>query len=414
MIRINSRLYSFVAILYVFLSLLGYQLATTMFLPISSDAESLSHIVTYPYRIIVFISAFILIVTSPSKRVKSKNRTIVTVYTVFMVVYLIRILLDIYDRDIFVLPDFKRMVLQYMFVAMIPAIWATIRSANYIDFERLNQWLMYGGVALMLLTILNQNSLIAIEYEEMTRERSNVAMGSLNLGYSCVTCFIIFFSWLVSHKNGKRIWKIIVVFFMLVSIVVMLRAASRGPFVTFVAILLFYGFSKMKNKAFGTLIILSIGLLVWVNMSIILEWLGNISPLMEQRMAASIYEEDSSGRDNLYANAIEIFLQNPIIGKQFVLDTGFYTHNSILDVMIGLGSVGALVWLSMIWNDFKYSYQNIVNKSSLMIISLISVSSVLKSFFSGAIYYDHKLVICLMLLFIMSGREEHIKSSMQS
>lgn len=408
MIRINNRLYSFVAILYVFLSLLGYQLATTLFLPVSTDAEVVSSMVTYPYRIIVFTLAFILIVTSPVEKVKSINRTVVTVYAVFMVVYFMRILLDIYDRDVFVLPEFRRTVLQYMFVAMIPAIWATIRSANYIDFERLNQWLMYGGVALMLLTILNQNSLIAIEYDEMTRERSNVAMGSLNLGYSCVTCFIIFFSWLVSHKNGKRIWKLIIVFFMLVSIVVMLRAASRGPFVTFVAILLFYVFSRMKNKIVGFFVILSIGLLVWVNMSIILEWLGNVSPLMGQRMAASIYEEDSSGRDNLFANAIDIFLQNPIIGKQFVLDTGFYTHNSILDVMIGLGSIGALVWVSIIWKDFKYSYQNILNKSSLMAISLISLLGIIQGFFSGAMYINHKLVICVMIVFIMSGRENEL------
>lgn len=406
MIKINNRLYSLIAILYVFLSLLGYSLATTLFLPLSSDATALSSLVTYPYRAVVFALAFLLIVTKPVVYEPLTARRMTLLYILFMLIYLFRILIDIFIREVYVEPGFRTTVLQYMFITMIPAIWATYRCARYINYEKLNIWLVYGGIALLGLTVMNQNTLLALEYEEMQRGEGNVAMGSLVLGYTCVTCFIIFLSWIISHRKGKWVWKTILLVFMVISFVVMLRAASRGPLVAFGVVVLFYLFSRIKNKALGIIITMLIILIVWLNISTLLNWLGSISPLMEERMSATITESDLSGRELLYDEAISIFLENPVFGKQFVLYNGSYSHNSILDVMIGLGFFGALVWVYLIWKDFKFSYQNVLKRSSLMAISLISVLDILKGFFSGAMYINHKLVICLMIVFIMKNDDD--------
>ena len=402
MFKVSNRFYSFIALLFVFLSLLGYQLATTVLLPMTSDSTAVSQTVTYPYRAVVFVLAFFLIVATPFEKKISSSPRITAIYIVFMLVYFIRILVDIFVRQVYIQPDFQRVVLQYMFIAMIPSIWATARCAKYIDYDRLNQWLMLGGVLLLVVTVLNQNSLIAAEYEEMVRGEGNIALGSIGFGHTCVSLFIIFLSWIVCHKQGTRIWKVVLIMLMVLSFVLMLRAASRGPLLSFVVVILFYLFSRMKNKIVGLIISLVVILLVWVNMSSILDWLGSISPMMEQRMAAMMYEEESSGRDSLYKQAVDIFLQNPVLGKQFVLNNGFYSHNSILDVMIGLGFLGALFWVYLIWNDLKLSNRNVLNKTSLITFSLLSVQFILKGFFSGAMYTHNELAICMLVVFSVS------------
>lgn len=409
MFKVSNRFYSFIALLFVFLSLLGYQLATTVLLPMTSDGTAVSQTVTYPYRAVVFVLAFFLIVATPFEKKISSSPRVTAIYIVFMLVYFIRIFVDIFVRQVYIQPDFQRVVLQYMFIAMIPSIWATARCAKYIDYERLNQWLMIGGVLLLVVTVLNQNSLIAAEYEEMVRGEGNIALGSIGFGHTCVSLFIIFLSWIVCHKQGTRIWKVVLIMLMVLSFVLMLRAASRGPLVSFMVVLLFSLFSRMKNKVVGIIISLIVILLVWVNISTILDWLGSISPMMEQRMAATMYEDDSSGRDSLYKQAIDIFLQNPVLGKQFVLNNGFYSHNSILDVMIGLGFFGALFWIYLIWNDLKLSNRNVLNKTSLITISLLSVQFILKGFFSGAMYTHNELAICMLV--VLSVSQSHYTMS---
>jgi hypothetical protein len=351
---------------------------------------------------VVFILAFFLIVATPLEKQISLSSRATSIYVVFMLVYFIRILVDIFVRQIYLQPGFQKVVIQYMFMAMIPSIWATARCAKYIDYEKLNKWLMIGGVLLLVETVLNQNSLIAAEYEEMVRGEGNIALGSIGFGHTCVSLVIVFLSWIACHKEGKRIWKAVLIIFMVLSFVLMLRAASRGPLVSFVVVLLFLLFSRMKNKAVGLIISIVVILLVWVNMSTILDWLGSISPMMEQRMAASMYEDDSSGRDSLYKQAFDIFLQNPVLGKQFVLNNGFYSHNSILDVMIGLGFFGALIWVYLLWEDVKLTYQHVLNKTSIMAMGLLSVQFILKGFLSGAMYTSNDLAVCMLVVLSVS------------
>lgn len=400
MFKVSNEFYSFIARLYVFLSLLGYQLATSLLLPLSSDVEAISTSVTYPYRAVVFVLALFLIIALPVDKEEQDRSKMTVLYVVFMFVYILRILVDIYVRQIYVEPSWRSSVLGYMFVSVIPAIFAMPRCVHYIDFQKLNQWLFWGGVVLLATLIINQNTLIQIEYEERIRGEGNIAMGSLNLGYSCVVVSLIALSVLADENRNKSVFQRLFVWLvLLVSFVVMLRAASRGPLVTFGAIVFFFIFASIKNKTLGVFLSIFAILIIWVNLTAILDFLGNISPLMEERMLETVVEGSSSGRDELYTQALDLFYQNPFIGKQFVLNNGFYSHNSILDVMIGLGFFGVLIWLMVIIMDFKVSYQNLLSRSSLMTISLLSLNYMFEHFFSGAIYISAKVAICLIIVF---------------
>jgi hypothetical protein len=405
MIKVGNKLYSFVALLFVFLSILGYQLFTTLLLPLSSDVAGASHLVTYPYRVLLFVLALFLIVTSPISKKSKQNRGAVTVYIVFMLVYLIRILIDIFGKHVYIQSGFQTVIVQYVFVSIIPSIWAMTRCAIYIDYERLLHWMMVGGCILLGVTALTQNTLISAEYNEMVRGQGNIALNTISFGHTCVSLFIIFFSWMVCHKTQNWRWNAFLILMMSLSFILMLRAASRGPLVTMVAVFLVYMFSRMKNKVLGFFIAITIILVIWINMSTILELLGRISPMMEQRMAAAMYEDDSSGRNILYKQAVDIFLQNPVFGKQFILNSGIYSHNSILDVLIGLGLIGALVWIYLLYEDLKIAYWHISQRTSLMVIGMLSLQFIMKGFLSGAIYIDNCLAICMMIVLSISKQE---------
>lgn len=402
MIKVGNKLYSFLALLFVFLSILGYQLFTTLLLPLSSDVAGASHLVTYPYRVFLFVLAFFLIVTSPVKKQTKPKNGAVLVYLLFMLVYVIRILTDVFGKHIYIQSGFQSVILQYVFVSIIPSIWAMARCAIYIDYEKLQQWMMIGGCILLGATFITQNTLITAEYSEMVRGQGNIALGTIGFGHTCVSLFIIFFSWIVCHKTKNKAWTVFLIVMMVISLVLMLRAASRGPLVTMAVVFLMYLFSRMKNKVLGIIIALTLILVIWFNMSTILELLGRISPMMEQRMAAAMYEDDSSGRDVLYKQAIDMFLQNPVFGKQFILNSGIYSHNSILDVLIALGLIGALVWIFLLYEDLKIAYWHISQRTSLMVISMLSLQFIIKGLLSGAIYLDNCLAICMMIVLSVS------------
>lgn len=399
-IRVSNKFYSLVSLLFVFLSLIGYQIVTTIFLQSSTETSSVirSQSVTYPYRAFVLFLSLILIISSPVKKNHIYSRHYVNIYLVFLFLYYFRVIIDIYFRNIFVSPEYRTSVIQYLFLSIIPTVWAMIRCVMYLDFDKLNKWLMIGGVLLLILLFFQQNSLLSYEYEETVRRGSNVALGTLGLGYSSLSLIIVFLSFIFYYRSHNLLWKIVLAALSLLSFILLLRSASRGPLICFLVIILTLVSTKLRNRFVAFFISSIIVFFVWINISSILDWLGTVSPLMETRMSATVYESDSSGRDSLYKEAFSFFLQSPLWGKQFVLSDGMYCHNSILDVMIGLGFFGALLWVYILYKTLLFAYRLLLDRSMLVIVSLLTIQFILKSFFSGSICISNELALCMIIV----------------
>lgn len=403
MIPISNKLYSQLGLFFIFLSLLGYQLATSLFIPLTSNVAALSTTVTYPYRALVGLLAVVLIVFRPKNAVSVPYSQSSRLSLIFFFIYFLRIFIDIYVRDIYLQPGFRKDVILCVLFSMIPSVWATARCAAYIDYEKLNKYLLWGGVLLLVLFASGQTALISAEYNEMTRIDANVALNSIGLGHSCLSVFLILLYWFLKNNRMKLVQKAFLIVAMFMSLLIMLRAASRGPVVAFLAIVLFFVYSKTRYKIVGAVISVILIIVLVTSMDSLLALLEDISPMMNQRLSAAIYENDSSGRNSLSASALEVFLRNPFLGDRFVLDMGFYSHNSFLDVMIGLGLFGAFVYLYLIVSVFKKAYYNIHNMNAISIISLLSVQMILKSMFSGAIYTDNVFAICMIIVLSTQG-----------
>ena len=411
MFSIGNKLYSFIALLFVFLTLVGYPIVTSLFLPVFSEEEAISQSVTFPFRAVVLLIAFFLIVTKPATRYTVPHRFWPSLFIGFILVYTLRILLDLYVFNVYVVPNYRVRVIQNLFLSVLPSLWAISKCAYYIDYERLNKWLVYASIILLVILSINQRSLFLVEFNEEGRMTGNVGLGSISLGQLGVTIFTIAAAWMMTRRTSFIV-KIILSLVLFFSFVIMLRAASRGPLITFFVIIIMIFISRTKNKARGLALLFIVFAVLWLNYESILHFLGQISPVMESRMFSTVNEGDTSFRNIQYANAYHLFLSNPILGAQFVTDFGLYSHNSVLDVMMGLGLIGAIVWVALIIKCFIITYQNCLSLSCITAICLLSVQNIVSGFFSGALYTNQiQIILIAMVLLLQSESNTQLHQS---
>ena len=104
--------------------------------------------------------------------------------------------------------------------------------------------------------------------------------------------------------------------------------------------------------------------------------LESIAPILYERMQYSIIEGDTSGRDLIFLNAIELIKNNLMFGTCPItlLADGFTSyHNCYLDVGVGLGIFGfiAYVILNVVILIRIFKYEAVSN--SLIFIFLSSM-----------------------------------------
>ncbi len=402
MIKVSNYSYTLMGTAFVLLSIIGYPLAVTLFLPQISEVY-LTQTVTYPYRAIVLLLAILIIITSPTEKVNVRTPRIAIAYSIFMLIYFTRILFDIYVRNIYIMPGYKTVIVQYIFLSLIPSLWASMRCALYIDYNKLNKYLVFAALLLLALLFYNQSSLFAIEYNEMERANAGAALNTIGLGHAALSIIIIVFFSINQKKTFSHLFKYFYLIAIFLAFVVLLRAASRGPLISLVLLFFFYIFSSTKYKFIGICLSIITFTFIYLNLISIVRFLSSISPVMGQRLAASIYEEDSSGRNELLENAFDLIEKNPIFGEQFITDFGIYSHNSIVDVTMALGVLGGLVFVFIIYKLFRISYNSLQNNSVITIICILALQFFLKGCFSGAMYTDNSMCVCISLVLVTYG-----------
>jgi O-antigen ligase len=251
--------------------------------------------------------------------------------------------------------------------------------------------------------LFNNPTLLSSAEEITQRAGGNLAFNSIAFGHLGTTGVIMSLFILSKYEKMSIVTKVLVIGIMLLSFFVMLRAGSRSPIVALFVVLIFWLFARGKNIVLGTTVSLIALFLIVIFMDQILGFIGDISPVMEFRLRASIYEGDSSGRDPIFETAFQAFLDKPILGKQFAMfDNGDfgYSHNLILDSLMGLGIFGGLAIVYILWIAIKKSYYFVKNKDSNYWISLILIQQIVLSMLSGAIYYSQLINVLLVFVFI--------------
>lgn len=397
----TSKLNIFLSTLNFVLCFVGYQLATSLFLPVSADLEGISRTVTVPYRAFALFISLLVIFLNIRKKV-GKIHPAMKVLWIYWFALIIRIF---YDTNIRIDVHVKDTVQLWMYIfgICLPAMFSVMISYRFIDLDKALKWIFLGVVLTMMLSLFNNPALLMHADEITERMKGNLALNTISFGH-LGTMGIVLSLFILSRGRVSTIKKIGLIAVMLLSFFIMTRAASRSPIVALVVILLFWLFARGKNVVLGVSIAAIAFCLLIVFIEPILNFMGNISPVLELRLRASIFEGDTSARNPLYEQAFHAFLNNPIVGEQFALFDNFggfaYSHNIVLDSLMGLGLLGGIAMIYILWIAIKNSYTMIKNNDPHFWICLILIQQIVFNMFSGAIYYNQLLNVLFTFVFL--------------
>lgn len=395
----SSKLNTLLSTLNFVLMFVGYQLATSLFLPLSSDIEGISRTVTVPYRAFALFISLLVIFLNFRKKI-GKTPLAVKILWLYWFALILRIFYDTNVRiDVQVGETIQ--LWMYIFGIILPAMYSVMKSYRMIDFDKALKWIYWGTVLSLVLSLFN-NATLLMDADEITgRTDGNVALNTISFGHLATTGVIL--SLFMLFREGKGlVKKTIFMAIMLISFFIMLRAGSRSPVLALMVVLLFWMFARGKNMILGFSIAIAVLALLIVFIDPILNFMGNISPVIEARLRASIYMGDSSGRDPIFEEAFQLFLDKPLLGSQFAFFTNsggiVNSHNIILDALMGLGLFGGILIIYILWKAVKISYILIKHNHSGFWISLILIQQLVVSMLSGAIYSDQLINVLLVII----------------
>lgn len=388
----------FLSTLNFILCFVGYQLATSIFLPVSSDIASISLSVTVPYRAFAFFVSIIVIIINYKNHFRLYNVPLIA-FLFFWGILIIRMFYDIYFGINFKLTETSQLWL-YVFGICLPIVFSIIISFKYIDLDKSFFWIFCATALILVLSLFSNQALL---FGSDERQDANLAFNTIQFGHFGTSATILGIFILIKKKLKVHL-RLIVFLITILGLFCMLRAGSRGPVVALIFVLFFFLFSRGKNL-FRSIISLSVAIsLTIVLIEQILTFMRNISPIMEDRLRLAIYEGDTSNRDPLYELAIKSFLESPLIGKQFAFfdtdGTFVYTHNLILDTLMGLGIVGFVAIVYILFSAFKISYYLIRKNDSQYWLALLLLHQIIFNMMSSAFYYNQLMSALFVILFL--------------
>lgn len=394
----KTKLNIFLSTLNFLLIIVGYQLATSILLPVSSDIDNISQSITIPYRAFAFVVSAIVILIN-LKKSSVRFSVSLKLLLVYWLILIIRIFYDLFFGKGQFLQGTGQLWL-YIYGICLPAMFSIIKSYSYIDFDKALKGIILC-LAFMLLLTMFSNQLMFTESD--TRVDANIALNTIQYGHMGTT-LVLLGLFVMVNRNKIKINRIILSVFITIGFYSMLRAGSRGPVLALVLVSFLWLFASRKKIIFG-LVVISIAVLLFIFfMNPILQFIGNISPIIEQRLRMSIYEGDTSDRNPLYLRAWEIFVQNPIFGGQFAFfdsdGTFLYSHNIIFDSFMGMGFLGGLIMIILLISSIIKSFVLIHIHDSSFWLVLLLFQQIVANMLSGAFYYNPMLSALLACVFI--------------
>ncbi len=215
---------------------------------------------------------------------------------------------------------------------------------------------------LMLFFTIMRGNMMALDVVEEGRMSLNARQSTLafgdNSGYLLLLSICLLrYSTMVVNLTKRHIWKGFLMVAIAVAVLGIVRAGSRGPLVSAVMGSLFIFVALGVRRQMNTVVLTGLFVVVF---GISMETLERFAPVLFHRMELTIEEQDTSGRNILFAHAIQTIEDNPISGSSPIIlhSDGFNGyHNGYLDVGVCLGIIGflAYIWLS-IWVLMRLLY----------------------------------------------------------
>lgn len=276
--------------------------------------------------------------------------------------------------------------------------------------------IMIGGIIMSLCFLFN----IGVDYEEERGRLMMFGINSNNLG--CLTCLsvaIIIQKFLLNTQKCKIIIKGIFMLSIIPMTQLIFATASRTAFVSFILLFLtiiFLSVPRMKGtQKLLFFVFLTAGL--YLGFQLFMH-----SELLFTRVALSLEQDDSGGRDAIWSRLFALAMNNPFgIGETGYTQYAFQTlhttyiegeaspHNVFLESYIYVGFIGfvciTLFWLRLVKISFL-SYKKSKNILQILFLEIYTVQMMLGQLLNFRIAWLSFAVVVFMGLKELSNKPQ--------
>ena len=297
------------------------------------------------------------LVFSNTRRLKSFRKFVAPVI-IFVVLLTIVNIFNVYEVSNDFLP-----------IGILLGVLLFIFSLTQLSYDpKALQYILYGimtgGIIMSMCFLFN----IGVDYEEERGRLMMFGLNSNNLG--CLTCLsvaIVIQTFLLDTRNYNIILKGIFLLSIIPMTQLIFATASRTAFVSFVLLFLtiiLLHIPRLKGfQRFLIILVLAAG--VYLGFQLFMD-----SELLFTRMALSLEQEDSGGRDVIWGRLFALAMNNPLgIGETGYTEYAFRTlhttyiegaaspHNVFLESYIYAGFIGFVCityfWLRLVIVSFR-------------------------------------------------------------
>lgn len=402
----------------------GYYISASIAVLMDVDSRPIN----IAYRLTIVLLLFLPAIFIPM--IKQKLSFVELVFSCFWIIYLVRLIFDTqvlgisYNND-----SNKGLSVSYIFLILtfnilLPFL-IVFRYRMYIDAKRLFKYLSFlillCGLLVFISVITSKQYLVDMG---MINRFSLGADGSatlnpIRISITGTTTIFTAIYWLtfIKLKLGQ---KLLLLSFVIVGAFNLLIGASRGPVVvlllSLIALIYFYirkGFNvkKLSKLLFWSILtIISLSLFIAVNIDKY-EIFDRIFKTVDQ-----IESGEQEERSELYNIAWNMFLKNPILGKQFVTSSRqnhldrVIPHNIILESLMAIGVIGSIflfiilaIYLRRLFCVYKFSFE-------VAFIILLTLIFLLQSMVSGGLFLEVEFFTLLFLSLTLKSNLNSVKN----
>lgn len=310
---------------------------------------------TIPFRTVVLLLSGVVIIKNILDGAITFNAPVL-IFIAFWMLYSVKVW---YSFENYSLPEHLQPVETFqriLLVNFVPALAVIINRGKDVNYE-----IVFRFVYVILCCVVFLNVLEGPPVDKFGRSHGIHSMYSISFGHVGVTMSLLS-AYLLLFRKLISVDKFIAVVFFFAGVFLLYKANTRNPIIALSAglILMFLAkrFYKGVAAIFGVAVAAVAGLFFLYKDSNII--ITGKNPFLE-RVYVSIFEGDMSKRDILYLQAFEDFTNYPILGKSFLLESGFYPHNIYLEVMMAMGMLGLLLIIYLHFSAFRKLYFFIKN-----------------------------------------------------
>lgn len=335
----------------IILIFVGYAVVSTLIPDINSAIVSL-----------VFSIVSLICLIKSGVRISTNSR-IGNIYIAMLILIILRTTVDLYVGSLSgISTNMKYFVMVYGYgVVLIPLL--SIVST----YEKINWRLSLLIIWVLLLFVVGNgvnSSNIESHIAANGRVNMNDKLGSIAFAEKSSYLMMLSLMHFVFPISSKRVINYLVKILCIIGLVLSFygfgRAASRGPFLAAIGVIVFFLYNNSKH--FKTWIFV-FAIATIFGSAIFISSFEKFAPVLFERIENTI-EEGDEGRSMLVDEGIKMFKDSPIVGDNplIIWDGGFTgRHNVFVDIALFLGIFGLIVYMALVLKlllrikNFKHS-----------------------------------------------------------